>query len=862
MLTPYPSVDLTDPRPIVHLICTAHIDPIWMWTWEEGLREALSTFHAAARLLDEFPEFVFNHNESLLYQWVEEYDPPLFARIQALVRAGRWHIAGGWYLQPDLNLPQGETLARVILEGRRYFAEKFGVRPRVAYNFDSFGHPASLPQLLQQSGFEMYIHCRPVDSQMALPAPFYRWQGIDGSEVIGVRPDTGWYGTPHPGQALEQARKGLAVARKTRRDTIVTWGLGDHGGGATRHDLFALRDLIAETIAAGDVVLAHSTPEAFLERLRPYRELLPVVRGDLQRTLSGTYTSVATIKRQMRSGETWLDSAERWSAAAWWRAGLAYPSPALREAWRALMLNTFHDVLCGSLVESAIDGVNDLFGQARNTARRVVVKAQHALLPNVTPQPDTIPIYVFNPHGSALQMPVGLNFMSAYAPPPTQAPYTLYDDSGAPVPSQNRGGDSILLDESTWQPFCGFVADMPPMSARRYEIRWESPAPQPERLTVHEDAQSLTLETPFWSATFDRASGALNALTDKASGRAVLDGALRLMAMHDYSHAWGGENNWVFNRPFAPLTALTPEQVGDFVGMEGHSGPAVRVIARGDVWVTVECLVGWQHTRASVRHTFYGDLPFIDIDTRLYMQARRKMIKLQIPLALKAAKVTSEIPYGSTVYPADATEYPGTRWLRLDSDGWGVGVANSGTGGFDASADGLVNISVTRGGTHCAWSEADVPTDKSYTFMDQTQIDTRFRIVCGTSEALKAGLPLDAAALNQPFTTFFAYDTATLPADAPVSPRPFVTVTPAHVALTALKQSEDGQALIVRVQESAGLAAHAQITLEENAPHTVSLAPHQIRSFRVTRQGAGLDWQACNLLEEPLDNTPNGQNIV
>src|SRR5215510_4091861 len=160
-------------RPIVHLFCNAHIDPVWRWGWEEGAREAISTFHTAVELLDEYPEFIFNHNESLLYEWVEEYDPPLFERIRELVRQGRWNITGGWYLQPDVNLPGGETLVRVILEGRRYFQEKFGVCPPVAYNFDSFGHPGSLPQLLKQSGFDMYIHCRPDATLLELPGLVY-----------------------------------------------------------------------------------------------------------------------------------------------------------------------------------------------------------------------------------------------------------------------------------------------------------------------------------------------------------------------------------------------------------------------------------------------------------------------------------------------------------------------------------------------------------------------------------------------------------------------------------------------------------------------------------------------------------------
>ncbi|MFW5696885.1 MAG: glycoside hydrolase family 38 C-terminal domain-containing protein, partial [Phototrophicaceae bacterium] len=644
---------MTQNRPIVHLICNAHIDPVWMWAWEEGLREAISTFHTAAQLLDEFPEFVFNHNESLLYEWIEEYDPALFERIRRLVQIGRWNITGGWYLQPDCNLPAGETLVRVILEGRRYFQEKFGVRPPVAYNFDTFGHPSSLPQLLNQSDFDLYIHCRPTESQMELPAALYRWRGPDGSEVMTLRPDTGWYGTPQPGQPLEQARNGIRIARETGRDTLVTWGLGDHGGGATRQDLLALRELLAEYRDA-DVDVRHSTPEAYLARMRVYYDELPVQQGELQRTLSGTYTSVATIKRQQRAVEALLTAAERWSAVAWWRTGAPYPAEALRAAWKRLMFNTFHDVLCGSLVEGAIPGVEAMYGYAEDTARRLTVKAQHALLPNISPQPETIPLYVFNPHATALRAPVGINFLSAYAPPLEKKPFSLYDDSGEPVACQTTGGESVILNEGTWQPFCGFVADMPPLAVRRYEVRFEQPVlPETPAITVDESEADIKISTDFWQARFDREQAALVDLVERKSQRNLLRGPVQLYAMRDEAHAWGGENNWVYNEPVSPLAALSPAEVGDFVGMEGHEGPALRIIARGAAWVTVECLAGWQHTRASIRYTFYAELPFVDVDTRLYMQARRKMIKLQLPFDLHSPQLVCEVPYGVATYPTD-----------------------------------------------------------------------------------------------------------------------------------------------------------------------------------------------------------------
>ncbi|HSQ78970.1 MAG TPA: glycoside hydrolase family 38, partial [Candidatus Bathyarchaeia archaeon] len=156
-----PKVHVPQPAPIIHLICNAHLDPVWQWRWDEGASEALATFRNAVEILDEHPSLIFCHNEAMLYEWAERLDPALFADIRRLVEAGRWAISGGWYIQPDVNLPGTESLIRTIAEGRRYFRDRFGAEPRVAYNFDSFGHGGGLPQVLPQAGYEMYIHMRP-----------------------------------------------------------------------------------------------------------------------------------------------------------------------------------------------------------------------------------------------------------------------------------------------------------------------------------------------------------------------------------------------------------------------------------------------------------------------------------------------------------------------------------------------------------------------------------------------------------------------------------------------------------------------------------------------------------------------------
>ena len=245
----------------IHLICNAHIDPVWQWEWEEGAAAAVSTFRAAADFCEEFDDFVFCHNEALLYRWIEEYEPELFARIRRLVRAGKWRIMGGWYLQPDCNMPSGESIVRQMQLGRAYFQEKFGVTNTTAVNFDPFGHSRGLVQLLKKAGFDSYLFMRPNAGEMALPGDDFLWVGFDGSEIMAHRIDTG-YNSPLGG-AAEKAQAWLDAHPDTALG-LIPWGVGNHGGGPSRKDIADLNALKARLPERG---LRHSSPVEFVASL-------------------------------------------------------------------------------------------------------------------------------------------------------------------------------------------------------------------------------------------------------------------------------------------------------------------------------------------------------------------------------------------------------------------------------------------------------------------------------------------------------------------------------------------------------------------------------------------------------------------
>ena len=107
----------------VHMIGNAHIDPIWLWRWQEGYDEMESTSRSALDRMKEFPDFIFCRSSAGVHQPVEQENPQLFAEIAKRARECRWHIVNGWWEQPDCNIPCGESFVRHGLYGKRYFKD-------------------------------------------------------------------------------------------------------------------------------------------------------------------------------------------------------------------------------------------------------------------------------------------------------------------------------------------------------------------------------------------------------------------------------------------------------------------------------------------------------------------------------------------------------------------------------------------------------------------------------------------------------------------------------------------------------------------------------------------------------------------
>lgn len=808
--------------PRVHLICNAHLDPVWQWRWEEGCAEALATFRTAVEILGEHPGLVFNHNEAVLYRWVERYDPPLFAEIQRLVRLGRWSISGGWYLQPDVNLPGIESLVRHVVEGRRYFRDRFGVRPLVAYNFDSFGHSAGLPQLLRLGGYRMYVHMRPQPSELDLPSDLYRWRGVDGSEVLALRIVVGLYHTERD-NISRRLQEGADLALHLTRDVPVFWGLGDHGGGATREDLRRIDEFIRRE---DRVEIIHSTPDRLYEALRDAGESAPVVTGELQRVFTGCYTSLSRLKRRARISLGTLVQTEALCAAAWWLAGADYPATELDEAWRDHLFNDFHDILPGSCTEPAETDALDLYGRVSEAARRVRLGAAVAL--NAAPPRASVPVVVVNSNPAAGPVPVEFECMADCRPLWTGTWHLrLFDAGGREVECQEEQPEA-LLPFNGWRRKLSFLARLPAVGSAGFRVEVAEGAPTPRAAP------------PMVAHELDRSLGLVTRLD--VVGRQCLAGPLlQPLAVEDDGDSWGTDRG-SYRRV-----------LGRFEARPG----GVCTVRQGPVRTITESVLAWGQSRIVVHTIAYAGWPVLEYRLWVHWNEERKRLKLAVPTALVSASLEGEVPGGVVTRPADGQEHVHGRWflLRGELDGRpaAVGVVNSGQHGLDFWG-GQVGLSVLRSAAYCheqGFRLGDAPARK---YMDQGVHEIRLLVTAGEPDEVRARLPGLADWLDAPPAAYAHLPPARLAAGRGEcggdrrTDRDLLSLAPPGVRLLACKRSADGTALVVRLHEATGRPTQATLRLWPSGPETtLSLRSFEIKTLRAQRVGG---WREVDPIDE------------
>jgi alpha-mannosidase len=791
-----------------HLIGHAHVDLSWLWRWEETVKDvAVRTFAGTLARMAEMPDLTFAQSQAALYEAIEKSDPALFEAIRVRVREGTWIPVGGMWVEPDLNMADGEALARQLLYGKRYFQEKFGLDVKVGWNPDSFGHNLQLPQMLAKAGVPYYVLGRGVPAGTTA----FWWEGKGGARILCYVPP-GWYNV----SLKDGLRSIIAEAARTSplKDYLVLYGEGDHGGGPRDSDLALIRSAKRDRAMPRT---AFAAPEAYFRLLEKQRPDLAVVRSELNPVFPGCYTTQASTKRDNRRGESLLVEAEKFSALAV-AGGFRdyYPERDLDEAWKIILRNQFHDILAGSSIGPVYDETAQFYREAFTRGRRALDFSLETIANGVDTRGEGVPVVVFNSLAWERTEPVTVEI-------PFAGPFRIVDSRGGDTPYQavsGGGGSSRNLRRVV------FTAEgVPSLGYRTYRLE------QVDRDPVFKSTVAAgpeMLENEFFKITLDPKRGWITNLYDKANGREALYGPANVLQA-------------VADEP----SSMSAWELGlkDPLASIGEEGAKVEVLESGPVRAVVRVSSVFRGSSFRQEITLHSRMPRLDIRTNLDWRERNVMIKAVFPFRVKADRAEFEIPFGSITRPADGAEAPAIRWIDVSEDdgSYGVSLLNDSRYGFDVRA-GTARLSVIRGAVY-----PDPEADRGLHELTYSLYPHK-----GTWK--EAGSVRRGYELNNPLLprTVMAHP-GTLQAETS-----FVRVDAANIILSAVKMEAgyNARGLIFRFYETAGQRTDVNVELPWVGEATeadlierpgkplghagktlpLSFEPYEIKTIRIVRR--------------------------
>jgi alpha-mannosidase len=777
------------------MVGNAHIDPVWLWQWPEGYQEVRATFQSAIDRMEEYPEFVFTSNSVCYLAWVEESDPELFEAIRKRVAEGRWEVIGGWWVEPDCNIPSGESFVRQALYGQRYLRDRFGLTATAGGNVDSFGHAATLPQLLRKSGLDAYVFLRPEPNELELPGPYFWWESPDGSRVLAYRiPNQ--YCTPAADLAAH-VEEIAAELNEDRPELVMFYGVGNHGGGPTRVNLDSIRRLDGENGAR----LRCGPLREFFDRVADADDI-PTWRGELQHHAVGCYSAHSGVKQWNRRAENVLLRAEKWAAIAELVTGIPYPRGELTEAWKLVLFNQFHDTLAGTAIAPAYEDARDQLGHASSLAATLFNRSVQSIARriDIPAEPEMTPLVVFNAHPWPVRAEVEVEF-AGYR----DRDAVMRDELGEQIPVQRTR--SLATVSGSRGRFV-FPAELPPLGYRVYRL-----TPGSANGAGGPQATHTTLENAHIALEVDPTTGWLSRLVHKASGVDVVDGAggAHAVVLDDPSDTWS-------------------HGVRAYEDVRGRFECAsVRLVEQGPVRAVIRIESRFATSTLTEELVLGAFAEHVDVRVVLDWHERLAALKLRMPTAVDADSATFEVPYGHLERPANGDEEPAQRWVDVSDGRAGLSVLNDAKHGHDVR-EGTIGLTVARSPVYAWHDPRELEEDGVYEYLDQGRQQFTYRLVPHDGDWRRAGTVRLGEELNQPpFPLLESYHSGDLPRRATFAAADLGSVVP-----TVVKAGEDGGCLVVRAYESAGRPGRLSLDLPlVSRVLDADFGPHEVKTFRV-----------------------------
>jgi alpha-mannosidase len=611
----------------------AHIDVAWLWPLAETERKVARTLASQLALMEEYPEYKFLQSQPHLYRMAKMHYPKLYERIKAAVRAGQLIPEGGTWVEPDTNVPSGESLIRQFIYGRRFFREEFGVECKLLWLPDVFGYSGALPQIMRGCGIK-YFSTQKIFWSYHGGDPFpyntFIWEGIDGSEVL-VHLYNDYNSQTNPASVIQRWNE--RVQKDGFSTRLFPFGWGDGGGGPTRDHLEFLR---RERDLEGVPKVKIASPAAYFEdqEAKGWPDARYV--GELYfQAHRGTYTSQAQTKRGNRKSELALREAEMWGGAAGVLGDFEFSPETLSETWTAVLLNQFHDILPGSSIRRVYEEAEAAYDRVIRTAGQVARQAV------ATITDESVALTVFNSLSweRTVLLPLPEGFVGAAS------------EKGDPLPVQIAGGEPCV---EVTVPSCGWTTLRPGQSV------------EPEnQLRAAVDL----LENELLRVVFN-ARGEITDILDKETGRSLAAGSCDSFRMYkDVPSAWDA---WDIDSTYAS----TPVDLGEAARIEVVSGGPLEARLRITRRLHQSAMTQEVSLRRGSRR--------IDFHTVIDWQESHKLLKVCFPVNVHASEAIHEIQFGhirrpnhtSRQFDADRFEVSAHKWTALAEENRGCAVLN------------------------------------------------------------------------------------------------------------------------------------------------------------------------------------------
>lgn len=823
---------------LIQLTGDAHIDAAWLWTASEGVDQVHFTFARAIEMMHEYPQYVFSQSSAQYYEWIEQKFPALFTEIQKRVKEGRWEPVGGMWIEPDLNMTDGESQVRQLLLGKSYFRKKFNYDVKIGWNVDSFGYDWQLPQIYKKSGIDYFVtqKLRYNDTNQ-LPLKLFWWQSPDGSRVLSYFPHDIVKDTEAGEMAqdvsvavhLNLGQKelmhvfGPSLGRlnvydaRAALDNGITWAdpkriyprVEFRTSQAFFDDMTARVSNAGmpvwnyKTLAAGNTQLPQSTADKIS---------LPVWNDEIYlEHHRGTYTTHSDQKAHMRRSDQWLLDAEKYSSLAW-LSGLSYPGDSFTQAWKKKAFNEFHDVASGTAIAGAYKDAEHDYDEAHRIADEASSNALHELQRhiNTAAQPG-VPIIVWNSLSWDRSDTVTATVQMPHATPNGIA---ILDANNQPVLMQVLSQDKTT---NTYQVL------LKPKSVPAIGYTVLHAVPGSRSIASDLSTHGTTLENNLVRVTLDPKTGCITSLYRKDAkfesiapgecgnkletfvdtGRSLTEANLDSIRVED---AWNIDKE--YGKQETDITQLAN----------------IETIEHGPLRDVIRITRHWSQSTFVQDITLYANTPHVDVVNDIDWHETHVLLKASFPLTATSSTATYEIPYGSIERPTtrdnaiDAArfEVSAQRWADLGDAQHGFSLINDSKYGYDALGNTL-RLSLLRSPLY-----PDPTADRG-------------------SQHFSYSLYPHAASWKQADTVLHGYEfnypmqavqveshTGALPAN-----HTLVRSNQHNIVVTAIKKSEDDDSLTLRFYEWAGEKTRAKITVPAGATQAVE----------------------TNLMEQPINNS-------